>query len=132
MNKNTKKIAIVSLIGVSVFLVGSIVGATGADWFTKMSVDASKEIQSAGNSKTVELVTDVDTKIQEKVKEKIDPIIEAKKANIQVELQKYFDEKLNGLTDSDEYNAIAAELDRIEGVLLDQYKRQIDNAFDGK
>lgn len=131
MKNKTKKIVITSILGVALFATGSMVGAN-SDWMTQISVDASKEINSAGNTKTDSLLTNVDDKIKDKVIAKADPIIDEKMKQLQAELQVYFDTKLNSVTDSAQYDAVVADLERIKKVLLDNYKYEIDQAFVGK
>lgn len=133
MKNKTKKIVITSILGVALFATGSVVGfASSQDWLTQISIDASKEINSAGNTKTDALLTNVDDKIKDKVIAKADPIIDEKMKQLQAELQAYFDTKLNSVTDSAQYDAVVADLERIKKVLLDNYKYEIDQAFVGK
>ena len=133
MNTKTKKIIIVTLSALGIFATGSLVGtASGLDWMTQISVDAANTIDSAAKNKTTELTADVQAKIKEKVRGKINPEIETRKTQIQSDLDAYFNQKVGTLTDTQQYADAVKDLDRIKSVLLDNYKAQIDQAFAGQ
>jgi hypothetical protein len=135
IKKKSRKKAIIisSILGFALLLTGAIVvSGSQSDWLTEISRDAANDISNAGNTTTDTLLTDVDTKIKNKVIQKADPVIEEKMRQLQAELQAYFDAKLNDVTDTAEYDAVIADLERIKGVMLDNYKREIDAAFQGQ
>jgi ribosomal protein S13 len=132
MKSKTKKIIVATVSALTIFVTGSLVGASGLNWFDQISVDAAKTIDSAAKSKTDELTTDIQTKIHDRVKEKITPEIDARKMKIQADLDAYFNQKVDTLADTQQYEDSVKDLDRIEGVLLDNYKAEIDKAFVGQ
>lgn len=132
MNKNLKKIILIALSVIVIFCAGSFVGASSVDWKTKLSVDAAADINQAGKAKTDELTLNLQENIGIKVMEKVDPIIEAKKLELEAAIQAYFDSKVDGITDSPAYIAAVADLDRIQTNLLANYKTKIDQAFAGQ
>lgn len=128
-----KTIIIVSIIsGLALFGTGSLVGAQTLSWKDQISVNAASSIDSAGKAKADALTTNVQASIESAVEQKVNPIIDAKKQDMTNQLQSYFDQKTSTITDSQDYKDAVADLDRIESVLLTQYKAQIDAAFSGQ
>lgn len=136
-NKTKSKMMRNIIIGAStlvIFLTGSLVGvkADQSNWLDQLSKDSANAIDTAAKTKANDLTVNVQTEIQNAVKSKITPILDAKKADIQAQLQAYFDSKTTDITNSAGYKASVADLDRIETNLLAGYKAQIDQAFAGQ
>jgi hypothetical protein len=132
MKKKTKNIIILSVSAIAIFATGSVVGATAPSWLDQISVDSANQIDSAGKAKVAALTSDVQGQIIASVRAKMAPMVEAKKTDLQNQIQAYFDQKASAVTNTPEYQAAVADLDRIETNLLEGYKAQIDKAFAGK
>jgi hypothetical protein len=121
---------IIGIFAFVIFLSGSVVGKAATDWLTQLKTDNVVAIDAAGKTKADALTQDIQTSISGSVKTKISPMVEQKKTEIQSQLQAYFDSKASTMvTNSPQYQAAVADLERIEPLLLDNYKSQIDAAF---
>jgi hypothetical protein len=128
---NKKTIIILILSGLALFGAGSFVGAS-SDWKTQLSVDSANDIEQAAKAKSDALTTNIQANIAASIKQRVNPIVDKKKQDIADQLQAYFDQKTNTITDSQAYKDAVADLDRIENSYLTKYKAEIDAAFAGQ
>lgn len=127
-----KNLIIIILSAIILFTAGTFTGASVNSWQDQLSISAADEINQAGLTKTNELTTDVQANIGNKVMQKVDPIIEAKKLELEAQIQDYFNSKVDNITESQAYMDAVADLDRIQTNLLANYKTKIDQAFAGQ
>jgi phenylacetate-coenzyme A ligase PaaK-like adenylate-forming protein len=134
MKSTTKRNLIIGTSALIIFASGSALGvkAQSANWLSQISTEAAVAIDAAGKSKTDQLANNIQVEIQASVRKNINPVIEQKKTDMQNQLQAYFDLKTSVITDSPSYKSAVADLDRIQGLLLDNYKLEIDKAFAGQ
>lgn len=126
-----KKLIILIVSAIILFSAGTVLGSN-ISWQDQLSIDASNEINQAAKAKTDGLTDDIQANIGIMVKERVDPIIQTKIQELETEIQNYFDSKIDGIAESQAYTDAVADLDRIQSVLLANYKTKIDQAFAGQ
>ncbi|WP_226087488.1 hypothetical protein [Mesobacillus sp. S13] len=127
--KKTGKIAGVILgVGI-VFAAGTFTGAT-TDWFSNAVNTANSTIGKAGFDKKTELIANSDADINVKIVQEIGVKIDAEEVELQALLDEYYQMRLDGLTESQRYQDLEAQIDAITNNVYERYKQEIDAVFD--
>lgn len=117
------------LVIVGSFSVG--VSAEKLGVVDKIKGTASKDIGAAGYNKKAELLDNIDSQIESKMAESVNPLVDEKEAMVEQELQAYFDAKLNAIVDQSLDSGLGSELDEVANGIIERYKAEIDNALEG-
>lgn len=99
--------------------------------FGKIINGVNAEIGKAGYDKKEELIGDVEGSVQGAVEGKLEPKVEGSKDAVVSELQQYFDQKVDGITETDGYKNTEKQIKVIEDDVTKRYKKEIDQAFNG-
>lgn len=126
-----KKIVVTTLALVTVFGAGTFVGAS-SDWKGNAIGKAQSELLDAGNVKRQELLQDIDTKIQERVEENLVKDIAEGEDVVLAGIEAYFNDKLNNIANTPDYQEVQTEIDKIAIWVIEQQMYHIDKAFEGK
>ena len=127
--KNTKKsLLIVALL--VVFLIGGMfagakIGAN-TSWTNEVIAEANKQIGAAGFAKKEELKNQ---DISGEMKLMLDPKIAEEQAELERLLEEYFQLKLAGLEDTEEFRRVETEIEKIKTAIFNRYKTDIDALF---
>lgn len=128
MKKSTKIAGIVLGLGV-VFSAGAVTGAN-SNWKTEVVNEASARIGNAGYLKKEELIKNAD--IGSEMKQILNPAIATQEQEVARLLQEYYNLKLQGLTESEDYKQIEAQLETLKLGVIERYKKDIDALFVGQ
>lgn len=127
MKKGLKVTGIV-VSGLLVFGAGSFVGAS-SDWKTTAINNSYSEMLDVASNKTNQLTVNVSGDIDGKIQTEINGTVEENKAELERLLQEYYQMKLNGLTQTQEFADLETQIETIRNNILVSYKQQIDQAF---
>lgn len=117
---------IVAGLGIA-FGAGSFVTQAGTDWQTNAINQANSEMGAAAYDKKNELIAGADTDITRTAIAELS--IEERQAELQRLLDEYYQLKLQGLTESETFKALEAQIQTIQNSILDRYKKEIDTVF---
>lgn len=129
--KKSLKYTGVALGVAALFTTGTVVGAT-TDWKTGVINSAYSGFLDVASSKTNELTNDVDGDINKKVQNEIKGSVEENEAELQKLLDQYYQLKLEGFANTEEYRALEKQITDIRQNVYESYKKRIDDAFAGK
>ena len=125
-----KKVGIILTVLVLVsgaFYVGNNTKATFS-WDTEAVNEANKELGATGFNKKTEIVENAD--IAGEMLAVLDPKIEAEKAELERLLEEYYQMKLDGLTEGEEFKALEARISTIRDNIYNRYTSEIDALFE--
>lgn len=132
MKKVTKAALVIAGLGV-VFGAGSMFGGkdTGAsgDWVTNGINAAYSELVTTANQTTDGLTATVDEDANAKVNEAITQTVDEKQAELDRLLKEYYQMKLDGLTETEQFKALEERIAFIQQDLLNTFKQRIDEEF---
>ncbi|MEC1780083.1 hypothetical protein [Schinkia azotoformans] len=123
-----KKKLIIGISAIGLFMAGSFANAS-TSWVQTVITDANKKIGAAGYNKKEELLSNLDSKIQEKMAQNMDGKIEAKEAEVEQALEDYFNQKVASLDNGEEAAQIEQQLDVITENVIGRYREEIDQKF---
>ncbi|MGG0667830.1 hypothetical protein ABE073_04790 [Lederbergia citrisecunda] len=128
--KNKKKVLIGGILAVSIFSVGLFGGTAlgNSSWSTSVVNSANSLLVKAGQDKTKQLATTTD--VGKQMQQLMQPEIEAQQRELERLLEEYYQMKLAGLTETDEFKAVEGQIDAIKRALLNRYKNEIDSIFE--
>jgi len=125
-----KKKLLIALLAVAVligtFFIGSKIGAT-TSWTTEVISQASRDIGGTGFDKKNELIANTD--ITSQMKTALEPKIAEEQAELERLLEEYYQLKIAGLTDTDEFREVEAEIEFITEAIFERYRKEIDAVF---
>ena len=125
-----KKLMFVFVMVLSLIL-GVVVGVSASSsWQTFVLNKADNEIKTALNEKWVELVSGLETDVNNIVLTESDLYIQEKVDSVAMALEQYYYSKLNNVKTSDEYMGICSEINDIANSELQRYKNLVDNVLD--
>ncbi|WP_226035727.1 hypothetical protein [Aquibacillus saliphilus] len=129
MKKYQKIIAGVIVAG-SIFAVGNLTGNANTDWSTRVKIDNNAEVAAVKDQIRDEMLTDIDSTIEELIKSKLEGTITAEKQALIDELEIYFDAKLEDIENTEKYAEIMTMLEsgfrNAESIM----KSEIDKSFE--
>lgn len=118
-------LAMVTILGLCVVFVPETTYGD-SDWTNEVLTEASKSIGNAGYNKKEELKN---LDVTESVKETLNPKIEEEKKELEQMLEEYYQMKINGLTDTQEYKSLEQEIEALKQTIFNRYKSEIDLLF---
>ena len=131
MKKMTKGI-IVGVVSLGLFAAGSIVGvvtnADGKNWTDDVIQSATSILTSTAEDKKDELLSD-SSNISDAMKNALNPQIAEEQQELERLLEEYYQMKVAGLTDTQEFYNIRAQITYIKEKNLKLYKKEIDAYF---
>jgi hypothetical protein len=130
MNKKYIKYLTVSIGAVAVFGFGALTGAN-SDWKTEVITEASQKLNGKGYEKKAELVGRDGENVAAEMKAAINPAILESQEELSRLLEEYYQMKIDGLTESEDFAELESRIEQIQQAVLDRYKAEIDSAFEG-
>ena len=131
MKKMTKGI-IVGVVSLGLFAAGSIVGvvtnADGKNWTDDVIQNATSILTSTAEDKKDELLSD-SSNISDAMKNALNPQVAEEQQELERLLEEYYQMKVAGLTDTQEFYNIRAQITYIKEKNLKLYKKEIDAYF---
>lgn len=125
MKKSIKIVSVGLVLGV-MFVAGSFTQASN-DWVTTVIGEANRSIGQAGHQKKEEIInSDVTAQKQQAIQ----PAIDAEEEELQRLLEEYYQMKLQGLTETEEFQEIKNQLLIIREGVFERYKSEIDSMFE--
>ena len=124
--KEKKYIVAIVVVMILAMFAGDIVNA-GVDIVGIAMNRFRNIINTTANDKTNQLISNLDNNMMVQTNEVIDNILPEKKLTAQEELERYYNTKLFDVLDSE--GSIDDRIDNIMNEILEQYKREIDGAF---
>lgn len=100
-----------------------------SDWQTSEANKAQAEMQKTASDTTTSLSNGVSTDINSTIDSQVSAEIKKQQDELNQLLQQYYDLKLQGLTDTQQYKDLVAKIDYYKQWAFDNYKQQIDQAF---
>lgn len=131
MKKVTKAGLIVAGLGL-VFVAGSFTGKnTGAngDWVTTGINNAYSELITTANEVSNALTSNVEDDANAKVQAEIQQSVDEKQAELEKLLEEYYQMKLDGLTETEQFLQLESQVAAIQQDLLNTFKQRIDEEF---
>ena len=131
MKKSIKKIVVVGVVVIALissFMLGNTYASSS--WRTAVTLKANSEISAAGFNKTAQLLTDLDTSVQDTVLVGVEPLIDSRAQLVENELQAYYNEKVESLI-ADESGSMEIQFDDMAQSIIERYQTEIDTAFEG-
>lgn len=131
--KKVIKVALVTLgLGV-VFGAGSMFGgndtSASGDWVTNGINAAYSEMITTANEVTNGLTATVETDANAKVNKAIAQTVEEKQSELDRLLKEYYQMKLDGLTETEQFLQLEGQIEAIQQDLLNTFKQRIDEEF---
>lgn len=114
-----------------VFSAGALTEAT-TDWVTNAINSSYSRFLDAASGTTNEIVTNADQEINAKIQSEIETTVVANEEELKRMLEDYYQMKLNGLTESEDFKSLEVQLAQIRNNVFESYKLQIDEAFAGQ
>lgn len=114
-----------------VFSVGAFTEAT-TDWVTNAINSSYSRFLDAANVTTNEIVTNADEEINAKIQSELENTVVANEEELKRMLEEYYQMKLNGLTEGEDFKSLEAQLEQIRNDVYENYKKQIDEKFAGQ
>jgi hypothetical protein len=130
VNKKYIKYLTVGIGAVAVFGFGALTGAN-SDWKTEVITEASQKLGGAGYETKAELIGRDGENVKAEMKAAINPAIIESQEELSRLLEEYYQMKIDGLTESEEFTKLEARIEQIKESVLDRYKAEIDSAFKG-
>ena len=131
MKKMTKGI-IVGVVSLGLSAAGSIVGvvtnADGKNWTDDIIQNATSILTSTAEDKKDELLSD-SSNISDAMKNALNPQIAEEQQELERLLEEYYQMKVAGLTDTQEFYNVRAQITYIKEKNLKLYKKEIDTYF---
>jgi peptidoglycan hydrolase CwlO-like protein len=131
--KMNKKVVLgigASVLGLSLAFGGGIVATHATtDWKTDAINSANSNLGATGYNEKTKLVNSASTDINNRVQDEIGKDVQDQQAQLQALLDQYYQDKLNGITDTAEFKDLEAQIVQIKENILARYKTDIDNAF---
>lgn len=112
---------------VSCFFMGGYIEASTSA-VTKVISNGQSDISAAGYHKRDEIVDNADVNIENRMKETIDPILQAKTQEVEAMLEEYFNLKVDEMIANDT-DDIEVALDTHVDTIFERYKADIDEIF---
>jgi hypothetical protein len=133
MNKKVVKVSGLVLAGALVFGGGffgkQIYTKATTDWQTNAINQANSDLGATGYNEKTKLVNSSSTDINAKIQDEIGKDVQDQQAELQSLLDQYYQDKLNGLTDTADFKSLEAQITQIKENILARYKTDIDSAF---
>jgi rhamnose utilization protein RhaD (predicted bifunctional aldolase and dehydrogenase) len=129
MKKYLKYIVVVVVL-IGVFSFGAFTGAS-SDWKSEVINEASQILNGKGYEKKAELVGRDGENVEAEMKAAINPEIVASQEELARLLEEYYQFKIDGLTESEEFAQLESRIEQIKGAVLERYKGEIDQIFEG-
>lgn len=125
---------------VAVFGMAAIVSATSyftvkattGDWKTDTVNDSYSRMIDVANTTKNELTKDVNGDITKSIQTNIDKTIEEQEKELERLLNEYYQMKLDGVVNTDEYKRVEGQIKQIKEDLVVTYKKRIDDEFNKK
>jgi hypothetical protein len=123
-------------IGLGVLATGVVFGAgllasdytkATTDWKTNAINQANSSMGESAYNEKSKLISGADADIQSTVIEKLS--IEDRQKELQRLLDEYYDLKIQGLTGSQSFKDLEAQINAIQSDILTRYKKEIDQVF---
>jgi hypothetical protein len=114
-----------------VFSAGALTEAT-TDWVTNALNSSYSRFLDTASGTTNDIVTNADQEINTKIQTEIENTVVANEDELKRMLEEYYQMKLNGLTESEDFKSLEAQLEQIRNNVFESYKLQIDEAFAGQ
>ncbi|MEI2465135.1 hypothetical protein [Niallia taxi] len=139
MNMRAKKLLVVggtllTLAGVAV--VGQVGGNSEAEasgtWVNDQLAANNKTIANAGYEKKEEIIKSSDEDIKNTINGKLDGKVKTAEEELQEMLDQYYQMKLDGLEDSEEYKYLEQQIAITKKSIYDRYVKEVDAIFAGK
>lgn len=125
---------VLALGGVAV--VGNIGGNSSASadesWLSEQVAENNRAIAGAGYNKKEEIKSNAEEDIKETINGKLSPELEQAQLDLEKMLDEYYQLKLDGLTESDQYKYLEQKIQETQASILDRYKQEIDSIFAGQ
>lgn len=128
MKKHIKLIVAVIITAALFFTLGNSSNAQ-YDWLNEVLNNAVEKVHGKGRVKTDELKTQLSSGLGELIKQKVEPEVTEMETRLETELDAYFQEKLNLVTETEGYQEVKASLTIIEQQAINLYKAELDKAF---
>lgn len=132
MKNIKKKIGIVVLAGGLVtggLFVGDRYGAS-TSWVNDIINQAGTDLDSTASGKTSELLKS--NSISDQMRSILSPEIEAQQRELEQLLEDYYQMKIAGLANTEDFKAVQLKIQQLRGTMLARYKKEIDAAFTGQ
>lgn len=129
MKKSTKIAGIVLGLGV-MFSTGAIVGAN-VDWKTSVESEANRRIAAAGYHKREEIKAKAGD-LSQQMLDALNPKIQAEQDELTRLLEEYYQLKIKGLTESEDFRLLEQKIEQIRNNQYERYKKEIDAIFAGQ
>ena len=130
LNDSAKKVLVLGG-ALAVGLSFNTIVEAGNNIYEQIKINANEEIGKAGYDKKQELVGNINASVEGAVQGKIDPKINESKENVENELDAYFNKKIEGITETENYKKTEGEIKVIESSVTKRFKGEIDKAFEG-
>jgi hypothetical protein len=131
--KKPLKIILGTTLGLGVFATGlfsqQVYTKATTDWKTNTINTASSTIGDSGYQKKQQLVNSATTDINAKIQQDITPEIDAQKADLEKLLDQYYQMKLDGLENSQDYKDLQNKITSLKNTYYNAYVQEIDKAF---
>lgn len=132
MKNVKKKIGIVVLVGgfaIGGLFVGDKFGAS-TSWVNDIINQAGTDLDATASDKTNELLKS--NSISDQMRSILSPEIEAQQAELEKLLEDYYQLKIAGLTNTEDFKATQLKIQQLRTTMLTRYKKEIDAAFAGQ
>jgi hypothetical protein len=133
MNKKVLKVSGVVLVGALVFgggfFANQVKTNATTDWKTDATNAANSALGQSGYNEKEKLKSSAPNDINNVVQNKINAEVQAQQADLQNLLDQYYQDKLNGLTDTAEFKSLEAQIVQIKENIKDRYTAEIDQVF---
>lgn len=99
------------------------------DWLNDVLNDAHGRVHDKGRTKTDELKVKLNNGLGDLIKDKVSPEVAEMEIKIVKEIEAYYDEKLEMVTETEGYLEVKGHLTIIEQQAIEHYKSELDKAF---
>lgn len=130
MKQKFKVLFLIVVLTVILVVISPILSKTseaGSSWDNEVLTEANSDIGKAGYNKKEELVK---KPLDDSIKESFNPLIEEEKADLERMLEEYYNLRLQGLTDTEEYRVLEEKIKQLKQGIFDRYKAEIDSIFE--
>jgi len=111
------------------FLGGSFVQAN-SDFMGQLTSKAAQEISKDTYDKRQEIISDIENNLAGEVQKSLQPVIDEKTDKAIKSLEDYADQKLQNITESEEFSGFEKQLDDKKDIVLERHKNAIDDAIE--
>jgi len=111
------------------FITGSYVQAN-SDFIGKLTSEAASEISKDTYDKRQEIISDIEDNLAGEVQKSLQPVIDEKSEKAIQELEDYANQKLQNITESEEFSGFEKQLDEKKDIVLERHKNAIDEAIE--